>query len=221
MADWPRCCICHRELRTDEQDRQACRLCEATIGQHLADLPGLYRELDDHLAPAAGPRQYTTGGPVEAPLPLHLEALSLQAAGGIATVLVTWVADWCDHLGWTMPAMPARSRAQLAEAAAFLRRNLPWAAEQHPAVDDFAAEVRQLHDAVQRITAPVEPPHIVGRHPADPGAVEACGGLLEMRPGGTTVRCTRCTAAWGPLEWLALRRAIEAPANLTGHPAAA
>ncbi|MFD7410639.1 hypothetical protein [Kitasatospora purpeofusca] len=212
MGDWPRCCICHRELRTDELARQACRLCEVTIGQHLADLPGLYRALDDHLAPAPGPRQYTTGGPVEAPLPIHLEALNLQAAGGIATVLVTWVGDWCDHLGWAAPAMPARPRAQLAEAAeavGFLRRNLLWACSEHPAVDDFATEIRQLHGAAQRITAPVEPPHVLGRHPADPGAAEACGGRLEMRPGGTTVRCTRCSTAWGPLEWLGLRRAIQ------------
>lgn len=202
--DWPRCCICHRELRADEQARQACRRCEAGIGRQLAALPSLHTDLGDHLTPAPGPREYTTGGSVEAPAPVRLEALSLQAAGGIATVLATWVADWCDHLGWTVPDLPTRPEPLLAAAIGFLRRNLPWAADQHPAIAEFAAEVHQLHGAAAAIAAPVELPHVVGRHPAADGQAEACGGRLEMRPGGITVRCARCDSSWGPLQWLAL-----------------
>ncbi|MGV9271492.1 hypothetical protein ACWDRR_43400 [Kitasatospora sp. NPDC003701] len=217
--DWPRCCICHRELSRTEQARQACRMCERSIGEHLAALPGLYDDLDDHLAPAPGPREYTSGGPIEAPLPVNAAALSLQAAGGIATVLATWAADWHHVLGWDAPQLPAQPRAQLRAAVDILLRNLAWAVDQHPALAEFADEVRQLHAAAQRIVAPAELPHVVGRHPAEDGQAEPCGGRLEMRPGGTTVRCARCNAAWGPLQWLTLRRHLEAPATAHHHAA--
>ncbi|OKI22225.1 hypothetical protein [Streptomyces sp. CB03911] len=217
MPEWPSCCICHRELSEAEQARYVCRICQDVIGRQLAELPNLYAELGEHLEPASqAPAGYVTGGPVEAPLPLSESALSLTAAGGILTVLATWERDWREELGWDTVARPAT----LATVVTFLRANLLWAVHAHYAIDEFAGDVRRLHRAATRATSgPVEPPADVGRCPrTDPDRDRPCGGRLELPPGGTTVRCSRCHTGWGELQWLSLRRAIEPPA---AEPAAA
>lgn len=220
MTDWPRCLICHRELRQDETARYACRRCELTIGGHLAELPGLHADLGQHLVPtgsAAG--QWVTGGSVEPPLPVSEDVLSLLSHGGILTVLQTWEDDWRAELTWD-PAQPVASVAgALAATAGFLRDNLLWACSSHPAVDEFAGDIRRLHATATRITRPVEKPTIVGHCPREDDG-EPCGGRLELPPGGQTIRCHRCDTPWSQLQWLALRYRLEG-LTLDAKPAAA
>lgn len=220
MSEWPSCLICHRELRQDEQDRHVCRPCQDVISGWLADLPGLYRDLDRDLTPCRlAPAGYVTGGPVEAPLPLSADALSLTAAGGIPSVLHTWERDWREELGWRPAARPPAAD-MAAASATFLRANLAWACGNHYAIDEFAEDIGRLHRAATRaVSGPVERPAVVGRCPrTDPDRDRPCSGRLELPPGGNTVRCSRCHTGWGELQWLTLRRAIEPPA---AEPAAA
>ncbi len=212
MSDWPRCVICYRELTQAERARYACRMCERGIGAELTALPGLYEQLGEHLAPS-GPAvgEYVRGGSVEAPLPVSEDVLSLTSAGGIVTILASWEADWRETLGWD-PSPAARLSHALPGIVNFLHTNLLWACGEHSAIDEFAAEVHQLHRAAARIVDPVEAPTVVGRCPrADDDLGRPCGGRLELPPGGQTVRCSHCNTGWGQLQWLDLLRRLEAP----------
>lgn len=127
-TNWPLCCVCRRELRHDEQDRVACRPCQARVDRDLAAIPGpdgLYARLSDVLAPGAGtsdsPRVATSR--VDAPLPVRLAPLNLIAKGGVVTILQTWLVDWHDTLGWTYPRWQGDMAQQCDQVVRALRNN--------------------------------------------------------------------------------------------------
>lgn len=181
---WPRCTCCSRDLRHDELDRVACRLCQDRADENLAGLPGLYARLGDVLAPER------SGGPVvsgsrNAPLPLRLEPLSLMARGGIVTILQSWQTDWHEHLGWRHPRWQGGPEQQLADTVRALRNNLEWAASSHPAFSEFTYEVGSLRRQCER--------QISGERPERRIAVQCpCGGVLRVTVSTPGARCAGC-----------------------------
>ncbi|MFD5027034.1 hypothetical protein [Streptomyces sp. NPDC058373] len=147
------CVVCLSALWQDEVGRLACRRCTLRISDDLAALPGLYVQLGGALMPGSGAGGPAVSGSRTAPLPLRLAPLSLAAKGGVVTVLQQWVEDWHSCLEYEAPTWKGDLTAQCHAAVARLQLLLPWAVESHPAVDDFADEVRQTRaECEQAIT---------------------------------------------------------------------
>ncbi|MFE7609232.1 hypothetical protein [Streptomyces celluloflavus] len=202
--DRPTCVVCHHALWHTEQHRYACRPCEQRLAEQLTDLPGLIAHLHTLLTPhtgAPGPRVTATKEP---PAPLDLGVL--DQITGTTAVLDTWLTDWHDRLGWSPPTYHADP---LTEAARALRLNLPWAVENHPAMDDFATELRDLH---HQATATLDPPERTIPAGTCPTVTEdsPCGTALRIAPGDTVIHCPKCATQWPQHTWLRLSSAQHA-----------
>ena len=133
-------------------------------------------------------------------MPLNLEPLSLQARGGVVTILQTWQVDWHETLGWLHPRWEGGPQRQLDATVAALRINLGWAAERHPAWSEFAAEVRQLVTACRtQVTGERTERRITVVCTAD-----GCGGLMRVTVSTPGTRCARCGTQYDRTEALRL-----------------
>ncbi len=150
---------------------------------HRRPLPGI---LDDiaRMYPLLELEVGTTGddarvtGSREAPLPLSVDVLDLMAPArygsvsvprdpdtdlplyadqigyvSAASLLGTWVRDWRD-LRDRSERLPDD---EVAVMAAWLRVRLDWAADCHPAVDDFVAEITGLRGALKALSGEIPP----------------------------------------------------------------
>lgn len=209
LADyqWPTC-SCGRQLRQDELGRVSCRLCQDRVDLALRQLPGpngLYASLATVLAPGAGRSIGPVSGSRTAPLPLRLEPLSLQARGGVVTVLQAWLVDWHELLGWLHPRWEGGMQQQLDQVVHALRVNLEWAATSHPAFDEFASEVSQLVRQCER--------QITGERQERPVHVVCpCGTVLRVTVSTPGARCRGCDAQYARTEVLDLPLAVRAAA---------
>jgi hypothetical protein len=185
--------------------------------EQLLDLGRALDELPHRLMPNAGATG-RSGTRVTAPAPIRLDVVSLLGRGGIADVLGGWEREWCEwHVGDPTPAErtdgehlavlvdePARCEAWLAE-------RLRWACRRHPAVDEFAADIEQLHADTRAALGT--------RGPVTLGRCRACAGRLvaDDQLAGTA-RCERCSAEVTPHALparLAAMRAGVRPSTLT------
>ncbi|WP_255951586.1 hypothetical protein [Streptomyces odontomachi] len=196
----PACTICHRALWQDELAAYACRLCTERIDRDLRTLAGpegLYARLSLVLAPGRGADGPAVSGSRTAPLPVRLEPLSLQARGGVVTVLQTWLIDFHERLAYRHPRWEGTLQGQLDQAVARLRVLLPWAAEQHEAVDEFAREVATLRRQCEGQLSGEPAPR---RVPVQCG----CGHVLRITLDTTGARCPGCETQYGHAELLEL-----------------
>ncbi|MEU5424217.1 hypothetical protein AB0H73_01220 [Streptomyces olivoreticuli] len=193
------CTICQRALWADEWHRYACRPCERRITDQLGQLPDLIRDLHGLLTPGSGraPHGLRVSASTEPPAPLRLDVLDRITAATAA--LDSWLADWHDRLQW---AAPVYRSDPLTEAATALRANVPWAVEHHPAVDDFAREISELHSGVTGLVDPATRARRIGHcpAPAPDDATQACGAVLRYVPGAVTVTCRWCRTTWDALD---------------------
>lgn len=204
---WPTC-GCGRQMRHDELDRQACRLCQERADHALRQLPGvdgLYAQLATRLMPGRGGDSVVVSASRTAPLPLRLEPLSLMARGGVVTVLQTWLVDWHEQLGWRHPRWNGGLQQQLDEAVRALRVNLEWAATSHPAFGEFSLEVTSLVRQCER--------QITGERQERPISVACpCGTTLRVTVSTPGARCRGCGTQYARSEVLDLPLAQRAAA---------
>ena len=103
------------------------------------------------------------GGSREAPLPLRVDPLDLTLPARVATVhdgygdqagnlpvasvLDSWARDWADvrNMRETLPD------PTVVELGRWLGNRHPWAADTHPAVDEYATELRRLNATVRAV----------------------------------------------------------------------
>ncbi|MEU1778147.1 MULTISPECIES: hypothetical protein [Streptomyces] len=192
---WP-CAICDKPARPRVHDG-----CRTRLDEDLAALPGLYRRLADVLAPGQTGGDGRTASRT-APLPVRLDVLDLRARGGIEGILTTWERDVREHLGWA--SSPFRDDAerrsveqQVKGAARFLRANLLWICDQHPAVREFADEIRQTAGHARAL--------VTGERPERRITVACpCGGTLRVTISTPGARCPACGTQYGHTEALQL-----------------
>lgn len=205
--EWPTC-SCGRQLRTDELGRVACRLCQDRADLALRKLPGrdgLYALLATRLMPGCGGDGLVVSVSRSAPLPLRLEPLSLQARGGVVTILQAWLVDWHEQLGWLHPRWQGGLQQQLDQVVHALRVNLEWAAGSHPAFGDFGTEVNRLVRQCER--------QISGERPERPVMVTCpCGTVLRVTVSTPGARCRGCNTQYARTEVLDLPLALRAAA---------
>lgn len=182
--------------------------CRERLDGHLKALPGAWRALALFLTPA--PATASIGRPTrdEAPLPVRLDVLDLRARGGIER-LAEWERDWRNLLGWSPAPFRGTVEQTITGLVVFLRNNLLWACDQHPAIRDFNTEVRQVTTEIASVINPPEPSRRLGYCPSVDESGTLCGAVVRLAPGQTSASCSWCGASWGPERWIELRLAQE------------
>ncbi|MFV8127506.1 hypothetical protein [Streptomyces syringium] len=190
-ASWP-CELCNHPSVPRVHDG-----CRARLDTNLAALPGLYRQLAEALVPGRRGGDGRTGSRT-APLPVNLDALDLRARGsGIDGVLTSWERDIREILGWAPPPFRGTVEQQVDGATAFLRGNLGWICDEHPAVRELGAEIRQVVGHARGI--------VTGERPERRVAVACpCGHTLSVTVSTPGARCTGCGQQYGRTEVLRL-----------------
>lgn len=217
QAPAPLCTSCHKPLRDTEHRAdgtpyQGCTPCRRRVDADLAALAGeptyehghiisgLYAALGDILAPSGGGDGGRVSGSHTAPLPIRLEPLSLAAHGGVLTILQTWQIDWHDRLGKLHPRWQGGLQQQLDDTALQLRRNLLWAAADHPAWAEFAHEMRKITTACRtQVTG-----ERTERRITVVCTTIGCGGLMRLTVSTSGARCATCGTRYGRTEALRL-----------------
>lgn len=200
------CVIC--QCRECER-AQVCNPCRRWLAADLGQLAGLSRLLPAASAPS---------GDLEGGIPLRIDAvdLSLPAVGGasaeaihdphrdqcgevpIAAVLDGWVQDWAiargKGEGLPTPIVPV--------LCSWLLVRLNDECDQHPAIDEFAREVRGLLAAVRRVLS-TEPARTVRYGAPCP----RCGTkTLRRMVGAQWIECGGCGRLWGEEDYAELVR---------------
>lgn len=192
-ASWP-CELCDRPSRDRVHDG-----CRDRLDCHLAALPVLYRQLAEVLLPGRAGGDGRAGSRA-APLPVNLDALDLRARGGIEGILTSWERDCRDLLGWSPPPFRGTVEQQVEGAVIFLRGNLWWICDEHPAVREFAAEVRQITGRAGVV--------VTGEKPERRVKVACpCGHTLSVTISTPGARCGGCGEQYGHTEVLQLPEA--------------
>ena len=125
----------------------------------------------------------------------------------VATTLDSWVREWAD----TRAMDEWLPDPTVVELAGWLGNRMDWACDRHPAIDEFAGEIRRLHSAL-RTTVGVKSDRVyVGPCPVtdDKGS---CGATLTADPYLDIIRCPRCDTMWPRDKWLWLGMTIRAGA---------
>jgi hypothetical protein len=200
------CTICQRP--TDDRDPVRHQRCAERLAADLRAIPGHYALMGAVLAPGTAGGGAHVSGTRTAPLPVRLEPLSLRASGGLVTVMATWEVDWRETRGLTA-AVRGTGERDLAAIVLWLRAHLPWAIESHPAVDEFATEVRDLLRQCKSAAGLLPKMMRIGDCPAvAEGEDEPCGTALYADPLGQKVQCRKCGGVWWRGQWMLLGSVI-------------
>lgn len=203
----PRCVICPRGLRDDETGRYVCRICEQRIGRDLTALAGpggLYARLCLRIYPSRRGDGPAVSGTASRGMPPNAEVLSLTANGGIVSMLETWVKDWATY-GLGTVGLGGRLSYRVDRAVATLHLNLGRACGVHPAMDEFAAEIRQARRRCEGL--------ITGERAPRPIPVACpCGHILHVTIETDGEECRGCGEWHGRQEVLDLPMATGAAA---------
>lgn len=182
--------------------------CRARLDGRLAVLPGAWRALAVFLVPGSTGDRNGRPSRVEAPLPVRLDVLDLRARGGIQR-LAEWERDTRDLLGWSPPPFRGTVEQTVTGTVTFLRNNLLWLCDQHPAVRDLDREVAEITAEIRSIVDPVDPadrPRRLGYCPTLLDGV-LCGAVISLAPGRSSAACRWCGSDWAPSRWLELAAA--------------
>lgn len=224
------CVVCPvRGRRPVHYERpHACRPCRIWLAETIADIAALYPKLHAMLAPGRGTGQRVTGSR-DMPLPLNVDILDLTGRlrefrpsrdalrwrddqvgePAVAYILALWVRDWLSYDWCKSTVTPDRTVKAL---AAWLVARCDDACDHHPAIDDVADEMRELHATmrgyVPRMVEKGEPPP---RRRAEPRTAPCRGcDLISLWwfPSDERVRCDNCDVVMTESEYATWARQI-------------
>ena len=211
------CCICQRR---QYERASVCNGDRLWLDRTLTEIVELYALLPANLLPGQAHGQRVSGSR-EAPLPLRVDPLDLMMPArvgivhdlwrdqtgqvSVATILDLWVRDWRDvrDRGEGLPV------PTVLELTRWLGNRLDWACDDHPAVDEFAGEMRRLRGGLAAVVGVKSDRVYVGPCPItdDKGT---CGAALTADPYLDIIRCPRCDTMWSRDKWLWLGMTIRA-----------
>jgi len=193
------CQICDRL-----DNRPVCEHCQLKLARQLHDIV-------DYVAITAGElRPGQTGGGTgrgnEISIGVRVNALDFLAGNDVLPVLESWEKDWREtfHLTPYGPASHARNAGKpkeqtLVGVVSFLQTWLPAACERHPAIADFAIELRQCHKQA-RAAARMEPQKsmTIACPNRDDETGQQCGTRIQVGDDtrSMTAPCRSCGNIW-------------------------
>lgn len=164
---------CGRSLAEDE--RQTCGRCLRSAGETLAGVRLMFDELPDHVGhvraqrydadvPSAADGRPLPGGEVLVLLGKGSEGLAENGKTSrdgdppsVSYELAWWANAWAEARGEAAPVRDEwPARRQVHAAFAYLDVFTRWAAQQHPAFGQYAADLHQLHARLERATGRAE-----------------------------------------------------------------
>lgn len=187
-----RCVVCRRDV----EDRLACADCQQRMDAQLADIVEFYALAEGELLPGSG----TGSRGTERSLGVRLSALDYLAGHDAVTILATWEGEWREHYGLSSEPMIGRPGPLLTRSVAFLRAWLPRACDDHPAIDDFATELRDCwaegRTAARCAPATSETIKCPADDESHPSGI--CGYRVAIDEDHLhgRVRCKRCGTDW-------------------------
>jgi len=212
--------LCVIDHRRQYERAAVCNGCRTWLDRTLVEIVELYALLPANLMPGRAHGQRVSGSR-EAPLPLRVDPLDLMMPARVAAVhdalgdqigqisvasaLDSWARDWQTSIrcGDYLPA------PTVVELGRWLRLWLTEACDTHPAVDEFAAEMRRLRVGLAAVVGVKSDRVYVGPCPVtdDKGT---CGAALTADPYLDIIRCPRCDTMWSRDKWLWLGMTIRA-----------
>jgi hypothetical protein len=170
MTEEHTCVICQKR---PYMRAQACNPCRDRLPRTLADIADLHAQLPAAIERDQANAQRVTGSR-EAPVPVNIDAVDLSAHArnatateeakehpedqigqvAVASILDQWARDWRDEMAFAQ-SLPVPTVPELAR---FLANRCEWAADRHPAVDEFAAEMARLRAILRGVLGLSEPP---------------------------------------------------------------
>jgi hypothetical protein len=198
------CLSCGRSGRN-----RVCPGCVARTDDELTELPSLYAALGDAMIRGSVPvGDRVSGGSRTPPIPVRLEPLSLRAHGGITAMLHSWEDDWRDILGWSARPFRGTVEQSLVGSVKFLRVNLPWCADAHPAPGEFMREVREWSASCRMQVYGPGDTRMIGVCPTVADDGYACGTALWANPYVEKIECRGCRTCWPRTSWIGLASAM-------------
>lgn len=177
---------------------QCCDGCRDRLSTDLTALPDAYAAIG--IDPVHGTSEIRSRA-YESKPPLNINALSLTGPGEVTplAVLDFWAQDWAGYLEQAVPDLGVYS------LTLWLAARLPWACDNHPAIDDFAEDLREITGQL-RAFANRDRGERVGNCPRAYGT-ERCNNPLFVDPYVNEIQCTRCKQTWKRRdgEWMHLR----------------
>ena len=207
------CTICQRPT-----ERMACDPCQHTMRVQLGEICDYQALAADNLVPGQG----GDGRATERTLGVNLAALDLVGAFDAIAVLESWERIWREDYGLTPygPASAQRltsmtqakpdpdiegvlqpgmepTRATLLGIVGFLQAWLTKSCTEHPAIDEFAREVRTLHRTCQQAAGQARRSAWRVTCPADTDDGE-CSTQLRVsgEDFGGHISCRGCGTTW-------------------------
>lgn len=198
------CCVCP-QLRAGEpriyERANVCEGCRSRLRAMLGEVVELYVDLSLEKGSNGGAK---VSGSRTPPLPLVVVVLDLTMPPHIypvhdpnhdqvgwpsaADILELWARDWQTY-SWAL--LPAPTVPELAK---WLTERLDWACDEHPAVDEFAAELNGL---VRRLRPPAPRAELKIGVPC-----RECEKVTLYRwPGSDYIECGSCDLLMTPEEY--------------------
>lgn len=115
----------------------------------------------------------------------------------VATELDAWVRDWRETL-WPDHHQPVPT---VSELAGWLRNRLVTAIAQHPAIDEFAAEIRDLRNTLRGQLGETDPQPETMRFKGVTCRSCDLRGFLMRRPGDEYIECGHCGLLYTEAEY--------------------
>jgi hypothetical protein len=193
----PTCVVCASQIDAAiAGQRMACTSCETRMRGQLVDVLEFYALAECELVPGPG----GAGRGTERSIGVRLAALDFLAGHDVVAVLASWEGEWRETYGLAIEPMLSRPVPALSRSVAFLRAWLPRACADHPAVDEFARELRECWSIAQGAARVAPARSLSITCVADDGrrADGICGkripvGVDDIRG---LVTCRRCRTTW-------------------------
>jgi hypothetical protein len=170
MTEEHLCTIC---LKRQYMRERVCDACRTRLPHTIADIAHLWTQLPAAMQPAHTDNQRVTGSR-EAPTPVNIDALDLSATARsgeastaarehpedqigqvpVAFILDQWARDWRDEMAFRQ-SLPQPTVPELAK---WLIDRVDWAADRHPAIDEFATEISRLRAVLRGTLGLYDPP---------------------------------------------------------------
>lgn len=164
--------LCVIDQKRHYDRAQVCEPCRRRLDSILHDIATLWPHIPAAMHPGSNGAGQRVSGSREAPLPLRVDVLDLTmpareptptpqarrwpedhtGAMSAATVLDQWARDWLSY------GAPGRlPEPDVGPLVSWLRVRLEWACDHHPAIDEFAGELRDLLSTLRRTVGGTSP----------------------------------------------------------------